>query len=408
MLRLGRLNFRGDERVFGIESDDRMRHIYILGATGVGKSTLLENMIIQDMEAGRGVCVIDPHGDLAEKVLSAVPKRRSNEVVYFDPSDKKFPLGFNILEEHSHRHLLVSGVIGVFKKMYADSWGPRLEYILRNTILALLDYPNATLLEALKMLSSDSFREKVTQCITDPVVKEFWTDEFAHYSKNFKAEAIAPIQNKIGQFLSVPLIRNIVGQKCTFNVREIMDSGKILILNLSKGKIGEDNASLLGALMINKIQIAAMSRADIPESSRKDFFLYIDEFQNFSTESYVNILSEARKYRLSLTMANQYIKQLDETVRDGVFGNCGTVINFRCGAEDAEYLEKYYDKTFNVNDMVGLPKYHAYLRLMIQGVTSTPFSAVTLPPQKVGESNAENIVKQSRLRYSKRVKETAD
>ncbi len=380
--------------------------MYIIGKTGMGKSTLQENMIVEDIWAGRGVALVDPHGDLAEKVIHYIPKYRINDVIYFNPGDMEYPIAFNVVEQVDPevRHLVASGLIGVFRKLWADSWGPRLEYILRNTILAILDYPGATLLAVTRMLSDKSFRKKVIAKIQDPVVKSFWVNEFAGYADKFAAEAVSPIQNKVGQFLSSSLIRNIVGQVgSSVDLREVMDENKILIMNLSKGRIGEDNSALLGAMMITKIQLAAMSRVDIPESQRKDFYLYIDEFQNFSTESFANILSEARKYRLNLIMAHQYMEQLTDPVKAAVFGNVGTMATFRVGATDAEELVKEFTPTFTEEDILNLPKFEMYLKLMIDGIASNPFSARGLPPllesDKTG--NTEKVIKVSRERYAK-------
>ncbi|MFA4941714.1 MAG: type IV secretion system DNA-binding domain-containing protein, partial [Patescibacteria group bacterium] len=398
--------FRNERRKFGIKEDDRRRHMYLIGKTGMGKSTVLENMIVEDIRNGKGVAVVDPHGDLAEKIIEYIPANRINDVIYFNPSDMDYPIAFNVVEqvEPHLRHLVASGLIGVFQKLWADSWGPRLEYILRNAILAILDYPGSTLLGVTRMLSDKVFRKKVIAKIQDPVVKAFWVNEFAGYADKFASEAVSPIQNKVGQFLSSSLIRNIVGQvKSSINMREIMDDGKILIMNLSKGRIGEDNSSLLGSMMITKIQLAAMSRVDIPESQRRDCYLYIDEFQNFTTDSFANILSEARKYRLDLIMANQYIEQLGDVVKAAVFGNIGTLIVFRVGATDAEELVKEFTPTFTEEDLVSLPKYEMYLKLMINGIASDPFSARGLAPlpeeEKTG--NVEKVIKVTRERYAK-------
>ncbi len=362
-------------------------------------------MIIDDIRAGRGVAVVDPHGDLAEKIIEFIPSDRINDVVYLNPADIDYPIAFNVVEQvESHlQHLVASGLIGVFKKLWADSWGPRLEYILRNAILAILDYPGSTLMGVVRMLSDKTYRKKVVASIKDPMVKSFWEKEFAGYADKFASEAVSPIQNKVGQFLSSSLMRNIIGQvKSSIDVRKIMDEGKILIMNLSKGRIGEDNSALLGAMMITKIQLAAMSRVDIPENERKDFYLYIDEFQNFSTDSFANILSEARKYRLNLVMAHQYIEQLGDVVKAAVFGNVGTLIVFRVGAADAEELVKEFTPTFTEEDIVNLPKYEMYLRLMIDGITSNPFSAKGLPPLRTDEKtgNTETIINYSREKYS--------
>jgi len=399
-------NFRNQYRQFGIKTDDRRRHMYLIGKTGMGKSTILENMIVDDIRSGKGVMVVDPHGDLAEKIIDYIPSGRVNDVIYFNPADIDYPIAFNIIEqvEPHLRHLVASGLIGVFKKLWADSWGPRLEYILRNAILAVLDYPGATLLAITRMLSDKSFRKKVIEKIQDPVVKSFWVNEFSGYANNFASEAVSPIQNKVGQFLSSALIRNIVGQvKSSIDLREVMDDGKILIMNLSKGRIGEDNSALLGAMMITKVQLSAMSRVNILERDRKDFYLYIDEFQNFTTDSFANILSEARKYRLNLIMAHQYIEQLGEIVKPAVFGNVGTLVVFRVGATDAEELVKEFTPVFTEEDLVNLAKYEFYIKLMIDGVSSDPFSARGLAPLTEEEQtgNKEKVIKVSRERYAK-------
>jgi CxxC-x17-CxxC domain-containing protein len=397
--------FRNRERVFGIKTDDRRRHVYLIGKTGMGKTNLIENMLYSDIISGRGVCYVDPHGDTAEKMLGWIPANRINDVIYFNPADTNFPISFNVLEKVApeYRHLISSGLIGVFKKLWADSWGPRLEYLLRNCILALLEYPDSTLLGINRMLVDKEYRKKVIDKVQDPVIRAFWVDEYSKYGGQFQVEAIAPIQNKIGQFLSTALIRNIVGQvKSTIDLREVMDSSKILILNLSKGRIGEDASKLLGAMMVTKIQLAAMSRVNIKEDDRKDFYLYVDEFQNFATDSFADILSEARKYRLNLIIAHQYIEQLGEVVKPAVFGNVGTIICFRVGAEDAEFLEKEFQPDIMQIDLVNLPKYHIYLKLMIDGVASDPFSARGLPPiysESLG--NEEKVINVSRERYAK-------
>lgn len=401
----GETDFRNQKRRFGIKEDDRRRHMYIIGKTGTGKTTLLENMAIQDIQNGHGIAIVDPHGEFAEKMLDFVPSSRINDVIYFNPADLDFPIAFNAIEkvDAEHRHLVASGLVGVFKKIWAETWGPRLEYVLRNAILALLEYPGATLLGVMRLLVDKAYRQKVVDKINDPVVKSFWVDEFSKYRGNFEVEAIAPIQNKVGQFLTNPLIRNIVGQtKSSINIREAMDTQKIFIMNLSKGKIGEDTSNLLGAMLITRLQLAAMSRVDIPEDERKDFYLYVDEFQNFATESFANILSEARKYHLNLILAHQYIAQIREEVRDAVFGNVGTMVSFRVGAADAEFLEKEFEPEFTVNDMVGLGFAQIYLKLMIDGFSSRPFSARTLPPIRATESSSkEKIVKVSRERYGR-------
>jgi len=398
-------NFRNQERVFGIKTDDRRRHMYIIGKTGMGKTNLLENMAVQDIRNGHGVCYIDPHGDTAEKLIKSIPSNRINDVIYFNPADQQFPIAFNVMEkvDPEYRHLVASGLIGVFKKIWADSWGPRLEYILRNAILALLEYPGSTLLGVTRILVDKKYRLKVVDKVTDPVVKMFWMDEFTKWNERVLQEVVSPIQNKVGQFLSTSLIRNIVGQTTSsFDVRKVMDDRKILILNLSKGRIGEDASALFGAMMITKIQLAAMARVDILEDERNDFYLYVDEFQNFATLSFANILSEARKYHLNLILANQYVNQIEEEVRDAIFGNAGTIISFRVGAMDAEFLEKEFEPVFMQNDIVNLPKYNIYLKLMIDGIAGDAFSAVTLPPVFLGETedNEEKVIAVSRERYT--------
>lgn len=400
-------NFRGKGEVFGIKEDDRRRHMYIIGKTGMGKTNLLQTMVVQDIRAGKGVAFIDPHGDTAEELLNHIPPERLNEVVYFNPADINYPIAFNVLEtvNEEHKHLVASGMMGVFKKIWPDVWSPRMEHILNYTILALLDYPGSTMLGINRMLSDKQFRGKVLNKVKDPIVKSFWVSEFAKWNDRYMGEAIAPIQNKVGQFIATPIIRNIISQtKSTMRMREIMDSGKILIINLSKGRIGEEAMQLLGGMAVTKLQLAAMERVDIPEEKRRDFYLYVDEFQNFATESFANILSEARKYRLNLIMAHQYIGQLihegNTYMRDAIFGNIGTLISFRIGAEDAEMIAKEFEPVIEAYDLVNLPKYQIYLKLMIDGIAGDVFSATTLPPlaHQTGE-NAEKAIRISRERY---------
>jgi CxxC-x17-CxxC domain-containing protein len=410
-------NYRNQERVFGIKIDDRRRHMYVIGKTGMGKTNLLENMAIQDIRNGKGVCFVDPHGEAAEKLLRAIPSERINDVIYFNPADSDFPMAFNILEavDEDKKNLVASGMMGVFKKIWPDVWSARMEYILNNTILALLDYPGSTMLGVNRMMSDKDFRKRVYPKIKDPVVKGFWINEFDKWEDKFRKEAVAAIQNKVGQFLSSAVIRHIVGQpKSTIDLEDIMNNQKILIANLSKGRIGEDSMRLLGGMLVTKIQLAAMERVNIPEEDRKDFYLYVDEFQNFATESFANILSEARKYRLNLILAHQYINQLifdsNATVRDAVFGNVGTIISFRVGAEDAEHLEKEFDPVFLINDIVNLTKYNIYLKLMIDGIAGDAFSATVLPPLDLSETigNAEKAIQVSRERYGKKRAEVED
>lgn len=398
-------NFRGGEVKFGIKTDDRRRHVYIVGKTGMGKTTLLENMVLHDIYAGHGVAYIDPHGDTADNLLDFIPEHRMKDVVYFNPSDLDFPIGFNILEvkDEAQRHLVASGLMGVFKKIWEGVWSPRMEYILLNCILAMLEVPNSTMMGIARILADKNYRDEVVAQIKDPVVKSFWVNEFAGYSDRFASEAIAPVQNKVGQFLSAGLIRNIVAQeKSTVDMRAIMDGNKILICNLSKGLIGEDNSKLLGGMIITRLQLAAMERVDMPEEKRPDFYLYVDEFQNFATESFANILSEARKYRLNLITAHQYIEQLDETVAAAIFGNVGTIVSFRVGSQDAETLAKEFAPTFTEEDVINLAKFEIYLKLMIDGVASTPFSARTLPPIAKRLGNHQAVVDYSRKMYAQK------
>ncbi|MFA5125175.1 MAG: CxxC-x17-CxxC domain-containing protein [Patescibacteria group bacterium] len=401
----GETNYRNARRSFGIKRDDRRRHMYVIGKTGMGKTTLLENLIISDILNGEGCCYIDPHGDTAEKLLDFIPPHRINDVIYLNPADAEFPIAFNVLEavDEINKNFVASGLISVFKKLWADSWGPRLEYILRNTILSLLDYPGSTLLGIMRILVEKDYREKVVVKIKDPVVRSFWVNEYSKWNEKTLQEVISPIQNKVGQFLSNFLIRNIVGQvTSTIDLREIMDNKKILILNLAKGKIGEDTMKLLGSMIVTKLYLAAMSRVDILEKDRPDFYLYVDEFQNFATESFANILSEARKYRLNLIVAHQYIEQLPEEVAAAVFGNVGTLICFRVGASDAEKLVLEFAPFFTEEDLVNLPAFAVYLKLMIDGVSSDPFSAATLPPlfEEYRTNNSEKVTYVSRERYA--------
>ncbi len=392
---------------FGIKAKDRSRHMYVIGKTGMGKSTLLENLAIQDIRNGEGMVFIDPHGKTADLFLDYIPKERVKDVMYFAPFDSDFPISFNVMEDvgYDKRHLVMSGLMSAFKKIWLDAWSARMEYILGNTLLALLEYPEATLLSINRMFSDKKYREKVVGNVTDPTVRSFWVDEFAKYTDRFAAEATPAIQNKIGQFTSNPIIRNIIGQPySSFDPRKMMDERKIIIINLSKGRIGEINANLLGGMLITKIYLAAMSRADVSEEELKslpNMYLYVDEFQSFANESFADILSEARKYKLNLTVAHQYIAQMSEEVRDAVFGNVGTMISFRVGAYDAEVLEKEFAPVFTEEDMVNLGFAQTYLKLMIDGVTSPPFSATTLPPfEPPAVSHRDEVIKSSRDIYA--------
>ncbi len=403
----GKTKFRHTEKIFGIKPDDRRRHMYVVGKTGMGKTNLIQNMAIQDIHAGRGVAIIDPHGELAEECLKAVPSHRIGDVIYFNPSDREFSVGFNLLDcrDPEMRDLVASGVVGVFQKLWASSWGVRLENTLRHAVLSLLEYSDATLLGVLRMLVDEKYRDKIIDNEKDPVVRMFWLKQFREYAPRFRVEVVESVQNKVSQFLANSLMRNILSQpRSAFDLRETMDSRKILIANLAKGKIGDDNSALLGAMLVSKMQMAAMARADTPEEKRHDFYLYVDEFQNFATQSFATILSEARKYRLNLVMAHQYIAQLDEDLQNAVFGNVGTLITFRVGPMDTAVLGKMFTPTFSEMDLMNLAKYHIYVKLTIDGVASDPFSAVTLEPPAARNSKntLEKIIRTSRERYGTR------
>lgn len=399
---------RGQSVPFGIKARDRQRHMYVIGKTGMGKSTLLENMAVQDIMSGEGMAFIDPHGSAAEKLLDYVPEERVKDVVYFAPFDLDNPISFNVMEDvgPDKRHLVVSGLMSVFKKIWVDAWSARMEYILTNALLALIEYPDTTLLSVNRLFIDKAYRNKVVDYIQDPAVKAFWREEFAGYTDRFAAEALPAIQNKIGQFTGNPLIRNIIGQpKSSFDLRQIMDERKILIMNLSKGLIGETNANLLGSMLTTRIYLAAMSRADLPINvmqSMPNFYFYVDEFQSFANATFANILSEARKYHLNLIIAHQYIEQMEEEVRNAVFGNVGTTVAFRVGPFDAEVLETIYSPRFTAIDLVNLGFAQIYLTLMIDGIGSQPFSAQTLPPiQQPHVSTKEMVIASSRKLYGR-------
>lgn len=377
-----RTNFRNDRRIFGIKQADRRSHMYVIGKTGTGKSTLLETMIQQDIAAGAGLVLLDPHGDLVEKILKTIPDNRKKDLIYFNVPDTANPLGFNPLENilPAKRPLAASGLLEVFKKIWADSWGPRLEHILRNTLMALLDQPQANLGDILRLLDDEEYRKQVALNVANAQVRNFWLREYERYPARFRTEAIAPIQNKVGAFLSNPVLHRILTKpKSSFDLRQVMDEGKILLVNLAKGKIGEDSAALLGAMLVSKIGHTALSRADIPESARRDFFIYLDEFQSFTTLGLASMLSELRKFRANLLLAHQYLSQVDPQIRDAILGNVGTIISFRLGLTDAEILEKEFYPEFGAADLINLPNYNIYLKLMIDGEVSKAFSADTLP-----------------------------
>ena len=383
---LGRTNYRNRHKIFGIRQADRRASMYVIGKTGTGKSTLLETMIRQDIMAGHGLAVFDPHGDLIERVLAAAEDSRPADLIYFNVPDIRHPLGFNPLESvvPEKRPLAASGILEVFKKIWADSWGPRMEHILRNALLALLDQPQATLADILRLMDDAAFRHLAASRVHNAQVRGFWLREFESYPARFRAEAIAPIQNKVGAFLANPALHAIVTQpRSAFDHRELMDQGRILLVNLAKGKIGEDVAALLGALIVSRIGLAGISRADVPETNRRDFYVYLDEFQSFTTLSLANMLSELRKYRVSMVLAHQYLSQLDLQVRDAILGNVGSIICFRLGPADAEILGKEFYPEFTAGDLSRLPNHSVYLKLMVNGAVTAPFSAETVRPEGV-------------------------
>jgi hypothetical protein len=403
-------DYRNRNKKFGIKKEDRTRHMYVIGKTGMGKTTLLENMAVQDIHNGNGLAFIDPHGEVADNLLDFIPKERAQDVMYFAPFDLDHPISFNVMEDvgPDRRHLVADGLLSAFKKIWVDMWSGRMEYLLNNALLALLEYPDATILGVNRMFADKEYRKRVVTNVTDVSVKSFWRDEFAEYDERFQRQAASAIQNKVGQFVSNPQVRNIVGQtESSFDVRSMMDEGKIMLINLSKGQVGEDNARLIGSMLITKMYLAAMSRADTGTgegdlSQLRQFYFYVDEFQSFANESFAGILSEARKYKLNLIIAHQYIEQMTEDVRNAVFGNVGTMITFRVGAFDAEVLEKEFQPVFDAEDLVNLGFAQIYLKLMLNGVSSKPFSAKTLPPiEPDHQSHREEIRELSREKYGR-------
>lgn len=404
----GETDLRGRKTRFGIKAKDRNKHMYVIGKSGMGKSTLLENMAIQDLRNDEGLAFFDPHGAAAEKLLDYIPERRVQDVVYFAPYDMEYPVGFNIMEDvgYDKRHLVVAGLMSAFKKIWVDAWSSRMEYILENTLLALLEYPESTMLDVNRMYTDKEFRKAVVGNVSDPIVKAFWEEEYAKYTDRYTQEATPAIQNKVGQFTANPLIRNIIGQpQSAFDIRWLMDNKKIFIADLSKGRIGEKNAQLLGSMLVTKFYLAALSRADAKSTDLEDypdFYFYVDEFQSFANESFADILSEARKYKLDLILAHQYVEQMPEEVRAAVFGNVGTMVTFRIGAYDADVLEKEFAPQFSAEDLVNLGFAQIYLKLMIDGVSSQPFSATTIPPlEQTESSHRPAVVAHSRRMYAR-------
>ncbi len=402
---LGTRDLWGEEHHFSLSSSDRRHHLYVIGKSGTGKTTLLRNLILQDIEAGRGVAVIDPHGDLALDILDHIPRHRIEDVAYFDPADAEHPVGFNLVGQVTpeRRHLVASGIVAAFRGIWSDFWGPRLEYILYAAVAALLDCENVSLLGVPRMLSDARYRAWVVKQIKDPVVRSFWENEFERYDRKFLQEAIAPIQNKVGQLLMSPHVRNVLGQvRSRVDARFMMDRGRVFIVNLSKGALGADKANLLGALWVTQFQLAAMSRADVPEEDRKDFYLYVDEFHSFTSDSFAAILSEARKYRLCLTLSHQYLRQLKPVISDAVMGNVGSLVAFRVGHEDAETLQKAFGDTYAASHFAGLGNREVYAKLLSNGQDIEPFMGRTLPPGGRRHDRREVIVRRSREKYATR------
>jgi type IV secretory pathway TraG/TraD family ATPase VirD4 len=391
ILRLARTDFRNDQRVFGIKNEDRFSHIYIIGKTGTGKSTLMESMALQDVEHGNGFALIDPHGDLAERVAACIPPARQPDVTYLNAADPSQPYGYNPLRHvrEDRIALAASGMMEVFKKMWPEAWGVRMEHILRNTLMALLEQPSATMHDILRMFSDQKFRKEVARSLKNQTVRNFLEKEFERFSFGYRADGTAPIQNKVGAFLADPLLNRILtAPEKDLHIRRIMDEGKVLLVNLAKGRIGEDSSSLLGGLLVTTIGLAAFSRADVPQEKRRDFFVYVDEFQSFTTLAVANMFAELRKYRVGFTVAHQYLHQLEPDVKHAVLGNAGTVVSFRLGAEDAPFLAREFQSRFKEVDLLQLPNHHIYLKLMIDGMPSKSFSATTLAPERV--RNAPN------------------
>lgn len=408
---IAKTTFHNKDAIFGIKDHDRLRHIWAIGKTGSGKSTLLENMAIDDFKKGRGVAYLDPHGDSAELLLNYIPKDRINDTIYFNPSDRDFPIVLNPLEvtNREEAELVVAGLMSIFTKIWANVWSARMEYILRNTFLTLADVPDTTLEDVLKILSNQSYRNKIVSKLSDRALINFWEEEFNKMPADLQKEAIAPIQNKVGQFVTSPTIRRIIGTpKSSISIDEIMNEKKILIANLSQGRLGEDNAALVGAMLITKFQLAAMRRVDAAKETRVPFYLYVDEFQNFATDSFIKILSEARKFGLALCLANQYMAQIPEHIQKAILGNAGTMVSFAVGAADANIVFKELAEVFSANDLVNLSNHQIAIKLMIDGHTSRPFLATTLPTPKSANDNREKIIRVSRERYARRVNEAAE
>jgi len=403
---IGKTEFKNTVQTFGIKKTDRRRHIYCIGKTGTGKSTLIANMAVSDIRKDKGMAIIDPHGDLVEIILNYIPANRINDVIYFNPADKEKPVTLNPLEvfDPAQKELVVSGIIAILNKIYAHSWGPRLEHILRNVLLTLVEIPGSTFTDIPPALTNKNFSDRLLQKITDPIIIKFWQDEYYRMSPQFQNEAISPILNKVGQFISSPLIRNVISQpKSSISLPDIMNHGKILLVNLSQGRLGEDNAALLGAMFITQMQLAAMQRVNVPEEQRKDFYLFVDEFQNFATQSFIKILSEARKYRLNLMVANQYIGQIPQDVAKAIFGNAGTLLSFSLGAEDAYVFTREFGNVFTQEDLVSLPNYQIVIKMAVDGEVTRPFIGTTMPLLSAVNQNKDKVIRVSRERWGTKI-----
>ncbi|OGV89842.1 hypothetical protein A2Z41_03540 [Microgenomates group bacterium RBG_19FT_COMBO_39_10] len=411
-LYLGKSVYRGTERSVYLGEGDRGRHVYIIGKTGTGKTELMREMLLQDIRAGKGVCLIDPH-DLAEDILAYIPPERAEEVIYFDPSDAERPMGLNMLEAQTEdqQHLIASAIVNLMYKLY-DPYktgivGPRFEHAIRNAMLTVMSEPGNTFVEVMRCLQDPKFVQELLPKVKDPIIKRYWTDQIARTADFHKSEVLDYIVSKFGRFVTNKMMRNIIGQsKSTFDFRQVMDEGKILIINLAKGKIGEENSSFLGLVLIPRILIAAMSRADIPEDQRRDFYLYVDEFQNFATPDFAQILSEARKYGLNLTVANQFVGQMEEEVKNAIFGNVGTIVSFQIGVTDANFLQHWFTPTFGEDDLINIDRFHAYAKTIVSGEPVPPFSMDTtkdfnLMKKRSNPKVAEMIKQLSRLKYGK-------
>jgi type IV secretory pathway TraG/TraD family ATPase VirD4 len=410
---LGKSRYRGVERPIYVGDDDRRRHMYVIGKTGTGKSQLLEEMIIQDIKAGKGVAVVDPHGDLIDGILSRIPPERAEDVIYFDPSDNDRPMGLNMLEAKTEeqKHFVVTSIVGLMYKLYdpmkTGIIGPRFEHAIRNAMLTVMVEPGNTFVEVVRVLTDSAFVQELLPKLTDPIIRRYWTDQIAQTADFHKSEVLDYIVSKFGRFVTNKLMRNIIGQsQSSFEFRKVMDEGKILLVNLAKGKIGEENSNFLGLILVPRILISAMSRQEIPEDQRKDFYLYVDEFQNFATPDFAQILSEARKYRLNLIVANQFIGQMEEEVKNAVFGNVGTVVSFRVGVTDANYLQHEFQPTFNEADLINIDKFNAYIKTNVKNEPVKPFSIdltkdMTTINAERNKKIAEAVIQLSRLKYGR-------